>query len=693
MTVSEPFISLWFGNFYRPAFDDQGFIDESMAKIKRMGFNAVLLDSKAWQDFQDRYRGGDASPYVAMQEYMMDAAQKEGLAYWHLALYLNGDNLYPNIRFSPPIYGESVTNADGADGKWYKYWSETAKDSMEAHVRGLIKAYGENQARIVVDGEERMPICSMWDPIVAPSFDAEGQARYIGWVKRHYSGDIALLNKRYHLNAADFSALKPEEYWFAPDAGCYAAEDLQTQSPAFWRWADNMMWKRDELIAYFADMQKRLAGLGKRLYLSPDMAQWSYYLNVDASKITGIGFSDLWDTAMRGIDIYSLAPYVDNCHFYTVPVTMDGDPDAYAVSCQHAMMRAMNETRPFLGGMYWGRFLYNDVYRFISPAEIIGSMAAAGAMGYESYGFCGLDDGGILHRMDEGFTRALEMGNVWFKRVVPKLKGERQKDVAILFPSAMSLLKPLSVKGCKAQRLDLLGWFTALCDMGYAPDVLSEKQAAAGALGAYKAVILPANDCYFAMPDKALEGALAAFAHQGGTVFHGAWDQIAQAAFGLSAVPAPDKCFDYHGGGLLMGESLCAYPGETVAVYRESGLNCLARTAMGQGQVYSLGFMYGYSMAAKTAPHVPLSQRNNALYPVTHLKRDPVREALSNLIAPKAPVVGKGIESARFGNDVIIVNHTPHPVYIPPSLGKMDFQYETGSHMLMGHSAVFVTSK
>ena len=48
MTVSEPFISLWFGNFYRPAFDDQGFIAESMAKIKRMGFNAVLLDSKDW---------------------------------------------------------------------------------------------------------------------------------------------------------------------------------------------------------------------------------------------------------------------------------------------------------------------------------------------------------------------------------------------------------------------------------------------------------------------------------------------------------------------------------------------------------------------------------------------------------------------------------------------------------------------
>lgn len=61
-----------------------------------------------------------------------------------MALYMNGDNLYPNIRFSPPVYGESVMDQKGNDGKWYRYWSEKAKDSMETHVAGLMKTYGEN---------------------------------------------------------------------------------------------------------------------------------------------------------------------------------------------------------------------------------------------------------------------------------------------------------------------------------------------------------------------------------------------------------------------------------------------------------------------------------------------------------------------------------------------------------------------
>ena len=132
--IREPLFAVWFGNFYRPAFDDRAFLDASMKVIARLGFNCVELDSKAWEDFRDRFAGGEASDYVAQQEYMMEAAGREGLAYMFMALYLNGDNLYPHIRFSPPIHGESVTNADGTDGRWYKYWSEKARESQETHV-------------------------------------------------------------------------------------------------------------------------------------------------------------------------------------------------------------------------------------------------------------------------------------------------------------------------------------------------------------------------------------------------------------------------------------------------------------------------------------------------------------------------------------------------------------------------------
>ena len=114
------------------------------------------------------------------------------------------------------------------------------------------------------------------------------------------------------------------------------------------------------------------------------MTQWGYFLNIyGRQQADGDNeFSDLWDTAMRGLGLYALAPYVDSCHFITVPVTPDGYPDAYVVSCQHSMMRVMNEGRPLVGGIYWGRYIYNDIYAQLTPAEMIGTMTACGMDGY-----------------------------------------------------------------------------------------------------------------------------------------------------------------------------------------------------------------------------------------------------------------------------------------------------------------------
>lgn len=121
--IDAPLLSLWFGNFYRPAYDDPAFVEQSVRRMKSLGFNCVELDSKDWQDFRDRFDGGEPSPYVAMQEHMMDVIRQEDMGYMFLALYLNGDNLYPDIRFSPPVHGDSVVNPDGSDGRWYRYWS------------------------------------------------------------------------------------------------------------------------------------------------------------------------------------------------------------------------------------------------------------------------------------------------------------------------------------------------------------------------------------------------------------------------------------------------------------------------------------------------------------------------------------------------------------------------------------------
>ena len=39
--ITEPLMTLWFGNFYRPAFDDRAFIDQSVRSIRDMGFNCI----------------------------------------------------------------------------------------------------------------------------------------------------------------------------------------------------------------------------------------------------------------------------------------------------------------------------------------------------------------------------------------------------------------------------------------------------------------------------------------------------------------------------------------------------------------------------------------------------------------------------------------------------------------------------
>ena len=212
--------------------------------------------------------------------------------------------------------------------------------------------------------------------------------------------------------------------------------------------------------------------MSPKLYLSPNMAQWSYFLNVDGSRLSGVGLADLWDTGMRGIDIYELASYVDNCCFTAVPVTPAGDADAYVVSCQHSMMRCMNRNRDFQGGIFWGRFLYNDLYQALSPCEIVGSIVASGAKGIWAYGMNGLDDGGILDRMDKGFLESLKTANRWAKQVIPRMEGKPKSDIAILFPSAMASFEPLVLKNSDVHRLDLLGWYKACCDLGFNPDVI-----------------------------------------------------------------------------------------------------------------------------------------------------------------------------------------------------------------------------
>lgn len=714
---NRPYINVIFGNFYSPAYDDEDFIDETMELIRSLGFNSVMFDTKAWEDFKERYETGALSQYVKMQEYMGDSAHRHGLAYNFLLLYLNGDNLYPHIRFSPPIFGEETVYLDGRPGRWYKYWSEKAQISMKEHVDRIMERYGEGCERCFTeDGEQVIPVCSMWDPVVAPSFDQEGQERYLSYLRELYQGDIERLNHNYEIKMEKFEDLTPNEYWYGvrfEPGSFYTEDDVKKRSPKFWVWRDNTLWKIHELTSYFEKIGSMLKENNPELFLCPDMSQWGYFLNIYGRMQQDIDneFSDLWDTAIRGIDMYALAPYVDSCHFITVPVTPDGYPDSYVVSCQHSMMRVMNQGKTMIGGIYWGRYIYNDLYAQLSPTEIIGSMTACGMDGYTCYGMNGLDDGGVMNRMDAHFLDSLRMGNAWFAEVSHLRKGEKKKEIAILFPSEMAHLEPYEVGNNKIRRLDLLGWYRLCCDLGYQVDVISNHEIEKGMLTEYKILIVAANDCYFAAEHSIMEKKICSWVCEGGVVIHGPGDLLAQNCFGIVGEECEKKPYHYGKTIIAQGEAFCQYHGgKMIAPYVDDGGCCAAkyqgaelaekmgvkRTSV-MGSVYSFGVQIGASYAAKNIPHVPYEQGNAEMYPIIQSRTTLIKDILFDHVIPVSGISERGIETGVFENGMVIVNHRSTPYILPEKYKIERYQYpfhavKDEKGVLAGHEAVWVSN-
>lgn len=720
-TDNRPYMNVIFGNFYSPAFDDEKFVDETMGLIKKLGFNSVMFDTKAWEDFKERYETGALSQYVKMQEYMGESAHRHGLSYNFLLLYLNGDNLYPHIRYSPPIFGEETVYLDGRPGHWYKYWSPKAQASMKAHVDRIMDRYGDGCERCLAgeDGDVRevLPVCSMWDPVVAPSFDSEGQDRYREFLRELYGDNIESLNRNYGTEVDDFDSLVPEEYWYGvryEQNSFYTEEDVKGRTPRFWLWRDNALWKMRELALYFEKIGPMLKEKNPELFLCPDMTQWGYFLNIYGRMQQDIDneFSDLWDTAIRGIDIYELARYVDSCHFITVPVTPDGFPDAYVVSCQHSMMRVMNEGKPLVGGIYWGRYIYNDLYALLSPAEIIGSMTACGMDGYTCYGMNGLDDGGVMNRMDNNFLESLRLANEWCSEVIPLRRGEKKKEVAVLFPSEMAHLEPFEVGNNKIRRLDLLGWYRLCCDLGYQVDVISSHEIERGNLEDYKVLVVPANDCYFAAEHESMEKRIRDWVCRGGVLLHGPGDMLAENCFGIRGEECEKRPYRYGKTVIAQGEAFCRYHGgKEIAPYVDHGGCCVAEYAgrelaeqmraecgAATGAVYSFGVQIGASYAAKNIPHVPYEQGNREMYPIIRSGTTLVRDILERYVTPVSGICERGIETGVFENGMVIVNHRSTPYILPEKYKVEKYQYPfyavvDGKGVLAGHEAVWVSNE
>jgi hypothetical protein len=679
-------LSIWFGNFFEPFYSDREAVRRGIAEVAELGFNSINLDSKPWEDFFARYRGEAASPYVAMQEFMMQEAATHGLDYTHLALYLCGDNLYPTIRDVPPVRGEEAIRPDGKPMGTYKYWSSRAQKTMVEHVRGLLKLYG-NGMRRTSDG--RIIMQTMFDPVVKPSFDSEGTQRYLTWLEKHYSGDIAKLNQRYGIAAKSFAALTPTEYWLRPeelDWVCCArpsADDFAKRTPDFHRWIDNQTYLAGEMEQYFAAMKQRWRELEPALFAEPVLHQWGYFFNPPGQV--------LWPTANRALDVYRLAPHVDGALFITSPLNAENSPDAMVVSAEGSILRCANAGRDFTGGLYLGRHVNGDIYRVVPPAEAIGTLVAAGAKRFHIYGYSGLDDGGVLYRMDSVFKDSLRAGNRWASEVIPLLDQPRAKEVAILFPAEMSLYEPLGVDEDGRHRMDLLGWYAQFVDLGWHVDILHPTQIAGGALMGYQHLVVPHNSLYDLGDNASLEAAVQQFVNAGGNVFHGPHCELAQRALGIEEESVDFDCIKWQEELIPHGWSTVAFrSGTALGTYVQSGKNAIAQTNIGKGRVVSFGFQYGHAYSRRSMPIVPPQYGKREMHPVVLLKETPVA-ALAGVspLAPMRPI--KGVEFARFGSYLVIVNHRSSPVNIGNLKWKSELAQLPGApEWLPGHAATLV---
>lgn len=664
-----PFLSMWLGNFYEPFYSSRDAVRAALEDIAGMGFTSVNLDSKAWQDFYDRAAGAPASPYVDMQEFMMGEAARMGLDYTFLALYLNGDNLYPNVRDVPAVRGEEPVSVSGSPMHTYLYSSPRAQEAMRQHVANLLRLYGAGIRRRP-DGRAVMQ--TMFEPIPRPSFDAAGQERYRTWLADRYGGDVDLLAKRYQLPVASFADLAPDQYWLRPEelswVGCAlpAAGDVERRTPEFHTWVDNQTYLGAELLAYFATMRGHWRRTSPPLYVEPMLHQWGYLFNppdhVD------------WQTGQRALDPFRVARHVDSVLFIANPLNAEGLPDPYVLSVEGAAARGANGGRRFTAGLYLGRHVEADVYASLSPAEAIATQVAAGADGFHVYGYSGLDDGGVLWRTDELFRDSVRAGMEWARRAIPLLTEPRDREVALLLPAETVFYLPGGLDPEGRERTDLLGWFRQAADLGWNVDVVHPDQVIAGALGEYRHLLVPSNPLYGvggygdwylgeAGGNPVLEAAVHDFAAAGGTVLHGPRSELARRAFGIAEEEVAFDAIAWEEDLVPHGWSTTALTsdGEPLARFVGSGRPAILRTPVGDGAVISFGFEYGYAYARRSTPTVPWGYGRREMHPLGLLTRTPVEAVIGR--APNAPLPPvRGVEVARFGSKAVVVNHRPSPL-------------------------------
>lgn len=679
-----PAYMAWFGNFFEPYFSSEKAVDEGLRDLRALGINSIVLDSKLWSDFTRFFRTGEQSPYVKMQLYISDQCRELGLGVSFLALFAMGDNLYPEIYDHPPEFVEQPVDFWLRPYRGYRHWSARQMDEQVRHCLELYKFIARDAAARAVDesGRERLPFYFYHSPIFAPSFDDDGREFYIDWLRKNYS--IGQLNERYGTTFRDFTEMSATDYWVNPDHASEtlrylpATGDYDTRSAVVPKYADNQRFKQEVMRRYFAEITQRLREKEPRFYLYAALSQWKYF------------FSDFAHIQNRGWDLWQLGPSFDSPSFITLPVDNHGNVEPYVVPCEMAMLRSAAAEKDFVGSLFLGRYMANDLYAVCSPAEVIASAFGAGATELYFYGYNGLDDGGNFGKWGAPEKTSLKRALDWFAEAREKAgRPVKMRKAALLFPYASYTLSAFQTDARRygAFREDLLGWYRQFADHGLSPDVLHPSQVKAGKLREYAYLIVPADPHYWAMPDAELEAEVRAFVEAGGVLLHGV-SEFAEKALDFSSRPHGADSFGWEEKIVTGSLEFVSYDsGDVQARYLEDGLAAYVTRRRGQGEVHSFGFHYGQAYGGKEHLPVPRRYKKENHYPLTIAARTPVDRLLEESGSSRGRK--RGVEIIPFERGTLFVNHTPYTLELEPGAATLaTFEGFDGVHLPGRHAAL-----
>ena len=197
------------------------------------------------------------------------------------------------------------------------------------------------------------------------------------------------------------------------------------------------------------------------------------------------------------------------------------------------------------------------------------------------------------------------------------------------------------------------------------------------------------SPCHY--DNTALEVAVKKFVADGGTVFHGPHCELARRALGIEEEAVAFDCIKWHEEIIPHGWSTVAFRGgKALGKYIQTGNTGIAQTDLGQGHVFSFGFQYGHSYSRRTMPIVPSQYGKREMHPVVLLKETPVAAlAGTSPLAPMVPI--KGVEFARFGKHLVIVNHRSSPVDISGIAAKRALpQVPSAPGWVAAHSGIYL---